>query len=156
MLATVIAIATGVALWVLVQIIRNSRASLFAAKVSGALFDLGLQPMKFDTALNKIYVQDCQSYYDANRPNANPHDLAAKFFVKAVMDYPAFVEQAVMFEGFLIRSIHVVKSWHEKKITAAAADNFILKIKTFLLEGLKAQPMEEGIRLATEIQILEL
>lgn len=156
MLAAVIIIATSIALWVLAQIIRNSRPSMFAAKVSGALFDLGLQPMKFDTALNKMYVQDCQSYYEANRPNANPHDLAAKFFLKAVMDYPAFAERAVMFDGFLVRSIQVVKSWREKKITAAAADDFILKIKTFLLEGLKTQPMEEDMRLATEIQILEL
>lgn len=153
---TIIAIATGIALWVLVQIVRNSRPSMFAAKVSGALFDLGLQPMKFDTALNQIYVKDCQSYYEANRSNANPYDLATRFFLKAVAEYPAFVERAVMFEGFLVRSIHVVRSWREKKITAAAADDFILRIKTVLVDGLKDQPMEKDVRLATEIQILEL
>lgn len=44
MLAFVIALAAGIALWVLVQVVRNNRPSMFVAKMSGALFDLGLQP----------------------------------------------------------------------------------------------------------------
>lgn len=156
MLTSIIALASGIALWVLVQVVRNHRPSMFVAQASGALFDLGLQSMKFGSSLNKIYVKDCYTYYETNGRNANPYDLEIRFFLKAATDYPAFAEPAVMFDGFLVRSIHVVRSWREKKITAAAADDFIHKIKTFLVKGLKDLPMEDDMRIATEIQILEL
>lgn len=150
------AIVGTLLLWVLVQFIRNSRPSYFSAKVSGALFDLGLQVMKFESELNQMYLNDCLAYYEAKGRHANPYEMATRFFLKAVIDYPAFAERAVMFDGFLIRSIKVVKSWRETKISAATADDFILKIKTFLIEGLKDQSMEKDEKIATEIQILEL
>lgn len=151
-----LAIVGALGLWVLVQFVRNSRPSYFSAKVSGALFDLGLQVMKFESELNKMYINDCVTYYEANGKQANPYEMATRFFLKSVIDYPAFVERAVTFDGFLVRSIEVVKSWRGKKISAAVADDFITKIKTFLIDGLQDQPMEKEIKIATEIQILEL
>ena len=82
--------------------------------------------------------------------------MATRFFLKAIIDYPAFSDRAVMFDGVLIRSIKVVKSWREKKISEIVADEFIYKIKTFLIEGLQGQPMQKDMKIATEIQILEL
>ncbi|MBN8474521.1 hypothetical protein [Sulfuritalea sp.] len=151
-----IAAVATVALWVLVQFVRNSRPSYFSARVSGALFDLGLQITKFEPVLNKMYIADCVTYYEANGKRSNPWEMAARFFLKAVIEYPAFVERAVMFDGFLVRSIKVVKSWRGKKINAAFADDFVIKIKTFLIDGLKDQPMPEDEKIATEIIILEL
>ena len=151
-----ITIVGTVILWVLVQVIRHRRPSFFSAKVSGALFDLGLQVMKFESELNQIYLKDCLAYYEANGKNANPYEMATRFFLKAIIDYPAFSDRAVMFDGVLIRSIKVVKSWREKKISEIVADEFIYKIKTFLIEGLQGQPMQKDMKIATEIQILEL
>ncbi|SRR5260221_2458040 len=156
MTTALIAIVGTVALWVLVQLVRYRRPSFFSAKVSGALFDLGLQVMKFESELNQMYLKDCLAYYEATGKNANPYEMASRFFLKAVTDYPAFAERAIMFDGVLIQSIKVVKSWREKKIGGAVADDFIHKIKAFLIEGLQDQPMEKSMKIATEIQILEL
>ena len=151
-----IAFVFALAIWVVLQVIKNHSPSFFSSKVSGALFDLGLQVMKLEPQLNQIYIKDCLSYYESKGKQANPYEMATHFFLKAVIDYPAFAERAIMFDGFIIRSIKVVKSWRKSKVSDAVADDFLIKIKTFLIDGLKNQPMEEDVKIATEIQILEL
>lgn len=146
----------GLSIWVIISFLRNMRPSVFSARVNGALFDLGLQPLKFEAELSRIYLKDCLEYFENNRKNANSYEMATRFFLKAVIRYPAFCERAIMFDGFLVRSIKVVRTWREKKISAAVADDFIHGIKDLLLEGVERQPMDKATRLAAEIQILEL
>lgn len=83
--------------------------------------------------------------------------MAARFYIKAVMEYSAFAERAAMHDDVLIHPISVVRSWQAAdKISQVAVEEFTGRIKAFLIEGLEAQLMDGTMKMATKIQILEL
>jgi hypothetical protein len=142
---------------VLLSVYRNRSPSIFCAKVSGALYELGLQPMKFNSALNKIFLTDCNAYHKINGGDSNPYDFASQFYLKAILEYSAFAEPATLNEDVLLRPISVVREWRvNNKIGTASEEHFTNKIKTALFESVEEQDMSDVMKMTTKIQILEL
>jgi hypothetical protein len=138
--------------------VEHRRRQAFALKVGRALAELGLQASKFDVRLRQLYTEVCDACYAKHKMAADPYALALEFFLRLVIEYPTVVGNAVMYEGVLIDSISVIRSWHTKgRIGAERAGRDIDQVKRYLLEQLRSLDLpEDGARLATEIQILGL
>jgi hypothetical protein len=157
---TSIILDTGAALLArqLDNFVEHRRRHAFAGKVGRALSELGLQASKFDIRLRRLFVEVCDTCYGQHKAGADPHALALEFFLRLVIEYPTVVGNAIMYEGVLIDSTSVIRSWHTKgRINAERAGKAIDQVKRYLLEQLKALELpEDGARLAAEIQILGL
>lgn len=152
-----ITIISAAVYWILFQAYRKRGPSIFCAKVSGALYDLGLQPMKFGSELNKMFLADCNAYFEKNGGNSNPHEMAAQFYIKAILDYSAFAEPAAVCEDVIVRPISVVRVWLvDNKISEKSEALFTNKMKVALFESVEDQDMTTEMKMATKIQILEL
>jgi hypothetical protein len=152
-----IAIAIAIVLWVASRVHKNNGPAAFSARVSGALFDLGLQVMKLEGPLKANLSRETLAYYGALNEKANAQVFAARFFLRATTEYPAFTERALMFDGVLVRSIAVVRDWKTiGRIPEKPADAFILEVKKFLIDEINSQRLPTEQRLAMEIQVLEL
>lgn len=157
---TSIILETGTAILVrhIDSFVEHRRRQAFASKVSRALAELGLEASKFDVRLRQLYVEVCETCYAQHKAAADPHALALEFFLRLVIEYPTVVGNAVMYEGVLIDSVSVMRSWHTKgRIDAERAGKAIDQVKRYLVEQLKGLELpDEGARLAAEIQILGL
>lgn len=139
------------------EFIRQRRAARFRAKVRNALTELGLHVPGFKLALTRLFEEVCAAGYAREGDNANPHALAIEFFLRLTIEYPAVLGNAVMFDGILLKSVDVLRSWHLKSLVSAElAEAAIAQVKHHLLRQLQDLDVSEDVRLETEIQIREL
>lgn len=157
LMTSLIAVCAGVSVLLIIPFIRYFRPSLFAARVSGALYDLGLDVKKLDGSDSKRLHIECMAFYGALRGKANPKVLALRFFVHAYTQNPTFPERAFFRDAPLVHSIPVIKNWKKTgALPADIADREEKNIKEFLLKAVESQSLSKEDRLLTEIQILEL
>lgn len=143
--------------WVAVTLVRNHAPSMFAARVAGALFDLGLNVKKLDGVLSKKLEIECLAYYGATKQRANYRLLAVRFFVFACSEYERFPVHAIIRDAPLITAISIIRDWARKgHIPEELAIKEVNKIKVYLVGTLPAQNIAIDERLAMEIQILAL
>lgn len=153
----IILVAVVVFGWVFVKLVRNYAPSMFAARVAGALYDLGLDVKKLDAAFRKKLEMETLPYQRAAKKSANHYLFAVRFFVFSFAESERPPYQAVIKEGALVSSIALIRSWVKKgRLPAELAEKEIEKVKLFLVDNLPSGTMEKDERLALEIQILEL
>jgi hypothetical protein len=139
------------------QFIQQRRSAQFASRVRSGLADLGLQVAKFDAPLRRLFDEVCINCHNEEKKDANPYALAIEFFMRLMILYPRVAGSAVMFNGALLESVGVLRSWHIKgRIEAERARVSIEHIKRYLTEQLKDLDLSEETRLDTEVQIREL
>jgi hypothetical protein len=152
-----IAVLAGISVLLMFPVVRYFRPSLFAARVSGALYDLGLDVKKLDSPDSKRLHRECMAFLGALKGKANPKVLALRFFVHAYTESSTFPERAFFRDAPLVHSVPVLKNWKKAgQIPSDVADREEKNIKEFLLKATKSQHMSKEDRLLTEIQILEL
>lgn len=154
----IIAAALSIVLaWTTVTVIRNHAPSMFAGRVAGALYDLGVNVKKLDPVLSKKLEIECRAYYGATKKRANYRLLAVRFFVFACTEYENFPVHAIMRDAPLVTAISILREWAKKGyLPEEFAGREIDKIKQYLVSELPSQGMATDDRLAMEIQILEL
>lgn len=136
---------------------RRRRQQLFAAKVTQALAELGLAEADFDVRVKDLLSRVCIACYEKDQDHANPHALALEFFLRFSLEYPHLVDKALKFNGVLLESVGVIRSWHlVNRIDTALAENSIDRIKTVLVEQLRSMDDTDEDRLLAELQIREL
>lgn len=139
------------------ELFRQRRTARFVAKVRTALAELGLHVPRFRLPLKRLFEDVCVACYTKQGEKANPHALAVEFFLRLMIEYPSVVDNAVMFNGVLLKSVDVMRAWHLKSLVSAGlADTSIAQVKQFLLKQLQTMDLSEEERLATELQIREL
>jgi hypothetical protein len=139
------------------QFIQQRRTARFASRVRSGLADLGLRVSKFDAPLRRLFDEVCVNCHNEEKEDANPYALAIEFFMRLMILYPRVAGSAVMFNGALLESVGVLRSWHIKgRIEAERARVSIEHIKRYLSEQLKDLDLSEEARLDTELQIQEL
>jgi len=139
------------------QFIQQRRSAHFASRVRAGLAELGLQVSKFDAPLRRLFDEVCVNCHNEEKENANPHALAIEFFLRLMILYPRVAGSAVMFNGALLESVGVLRSWHVKgRIEAERVKVSIEQIKRHLIEQLMFLDLSEETRLDTELQIREL
>jgi hypothetical protein len=72
--------------WVVVTLVRNHAPAMFAARVAGALYDLGLDVKKLDGPFRKKLEIETLAYQGATKRKANHHLFAARFFVFTLVE----------------------------------------------------------------------
>ena len=154
---TLVAVLAGGGLLLAYPVVRFFRPSLFAARVSGALYDLGLDVKKLDGPDSKRLHTETMTYYGVMKGKANPKILAVRFFVHAYTNSATFPEGAFFRDAPLVHSIPIIKNWK----TVGHLPNDIAEreeenIKEFLLRAMQSQPMSKEDRLLAELQILGL
>jgi hypothetical protein len=143
--------------WVVVTLVRNHAPAMFAARVAGALYDLGLDVKKLDGPFRKKLEIETLAYQGATKRKANHHLFAARFFVFTLVESERPPYHAVVKEGALVGSIALIRSWAKKcHIPKDIAEKEIERVKLFLVKNLPSKTMAKDERLALEIQILEL
>lgn len=153
----IISAAIVILAWVVVTLVRNHAPSMFAARVAGALYDLGLDVKKLDDSFRKKLEIETLAYQGATKKRANYHLFAVRFFVFTLVESEHPPYQAVVKEGALVGSIALIRSWAKKgKIPNELAEKEIERVKLFLVKNLPSTTMAKDERLALEIQILEL
>ena len=154
MLAVDAALALG---WLAFVTFRNHAPSMFAARIAGALFDLGLDARRLDDRLQRKLQSETIAVFRATKGRYSHHSFAVRFFVYSLVDIDNGQYQAVTGEGALTKAIAVIREWaKDGKITTESADREIEAIKTFLIDGIGSYPASEAERIAMEIQILKL
>jgi len=139
------------------QFIEQRRTAHYASRVRAGLAELGLQVSKFDAPLRRLFDEVCVKCHHEEKDDANPYALAIEFFLRVMVEYPRVAGSAVMFNGALLESVGVLRSWHIKgRIEAERARVSIERIKRHLIEQLKDLDLSEETRLDTELQIREL
>lgn len=154
-----LAIDAGVALaWLVLTGLRKHHApSMFAARITGALFDLGLDARKLDDRLHKKLQIETLAVFGATKGQYSHHHFAVRFFVYSLVDIENGQYQAVVNDGALTRSIAVIRKWaKDGKIPTDVADREIDRIKRFLIDSLPLINAPKEERLVMEIKILEL
>jgi hypothetical protein len=127
------------------------------SKVRVALAELGLHAPRFEVRLKRLFEDVCVACYSKDKGKANPHALAIEFFLRLMIEYPEVVGKAVMFNGVLLKSVDVIRSWHVKALVdAELANASIDQVKQSLLGQLKDMDLADEARLETETQIREL
>lgn len=153
---SLVAVVAGISALLIFPSIRYFRPSLFAARVSGALYDLGLDVKKLGPDSKRLH-NECMAFYGALKSKANPKSFAVRFFVHAYTESASFPERAFFRDAPLVHSIPIIKNWKKRgDLPGDIADLEERNIKEFLLKAIKAQAMSKEERLLTEIQILEL
>ena len=148
---------TVVLAWLVFNVVKNHAPSMFAARVSGALFDLGIDARKLDDFFSKKLEIECKAFYGATKKKANPQLLAVRFFVFALIESDKFPIGAVTRDAPLLPSITTIRSWVSKgKLPSKFAEDEIGKIKSFLIKNLSSADIEKSEKLAMEIHVLEL
>lgn len=136
---------------------RRRRQQAFDAKVVQALTELGLSSANFDVRVKDLLTRVCTVCYEKDGDAANPHALALEFFLRLSLEYPALMDKAVKFQGVLVESIGVIRSWHLlNRIDTALADASIERIKSSLVAELRKLDDTDEDRLAAELHIREL
>ena len=154
---SVIAVIAGVSVLLILPVIRYFGPSLFAPRVSGALYDLGLDVKKLDGPDSKRLHIETMAFYGALKGKANPKIRAVRFFVHAYTESASFPARAFFRDAPLVHSIPIIKKWKKAgAIPGDIADREEKNIKEFLLKAMKSQPMGKEERLLTEIQSLGL
>jgi hypothetical protein len=154
MLAVDAALALG---WMAFITFRNHAPSVFAARIAGALFDLGLDARKLDDRLHKKLQIETLAVFRAAKGQYSHHHFAVRFFVYSLVDIENGQYQAVTGEGALTKAIAVIREWAKGgKIPMESADREIGTIKKFLIDGLATSHASDAERIAIEIQIMEL
>jgi hypothetical protein len=142
--------------WLIYMTVRNHPQALFAARVSGALFDLGLDSKRLHPRMSKMLRWEIHKIYAVTKGRLGPHMLAVRFFVYALCEEEDVPYGAVMRDGVLADSVSIIRGWgDEGKIKVETAETEIRKIKRFLIAKLPLLNLSEDERLATEIVILE-
>lgn len=154
MLAVDAALALG---WLAIITFRSHAPSVFAARIAGALFDLGLDTRKLDDRLHKKLQIETLAVFRATNGQYSHHHFAVRFFVYSLIDIENGQYQAVTREGALTRSIPVIRQWvNDGKLPLEYANSEIAKIKKFLIDSIPLMDFPTAERLAFEIQILEM
>jgi hypothetical protein len=139
------------------QFLSQRRTAQFAARVRAGLAELGLDVAKFDAPLRRLFDEVCVNCYTQDKDQANPYALAIEFFLRLMIEYPRVVGSAVMFNGALLESVGVLRSWHIKgRIDAERARVSIEHIKRYLTGQIRDLDLSDEARLETELQIREL
>jgi len=137
--------------------IQQRRSAQFTSRVRAALAELGLQASNFGPRLHRLFHEVCLKCHTEERVNANPYSLAIEFFLRMMIEYPHIASGAVMFQGALIESVGVLRSWHVRgRIEGERARASIEQIKRHLVEQLKSLDLSDEARLETELQVREL
>ena len=148
----------AVMVWVAMKVMRTHSPSMFAARVSGALYDLGIDARKLDDYFKKKLEIERRAFYGASFQKPPNHKaFALRFFVFALIEYKRLPIGAIIQDAPLVTSIPIIKGWAEKgEIPAGIAETEINKIKLYLVDHLPSDGMTKEDRLEKEIQILEL
>jgi hypothetical protein len=149
--------AAVVGCWLICITIRNRAPAMFAARVWGALFDLGLDAKRLGMPLGKKLESEIHATFVATKGRYSHHRLALRFFVYALVETHDAPFHATVREGALTQSVVLIRKWSkEGKVPADVADREIERIKGFLVDSLPLLNASEAERIAMEIQILEL
>ena len=136
---------------------RRRRQQGFDAKVAQALVELGLKPAEFDIRVRDLLARVCTACLEKDGDDANAHALALEFFLRLALEYPHLVDKAFKFQGVLLESVGVVRSWHVlNRIDKTLADSSIERIKSYLVAELRKLDDSDEDRLAAELHIREL
>jgi len=136
---------------------RRRRQQAFDARVVQGLAELGLSPANFDVRVKDLLTRVCTACLEKDGDDANAHALALEFFLRLALEYPHLMDKAVKFQGVLVASISVIRSWHLlNRIDTALADDSIDRIKSFLVAELRKLDDTDEDRLAAELHIREL
>ncbi len=143
--------------WLIYITVRNHPQALFAARVSGALFDLGLDSRRLHPQMSKKLQWEIHKVYTVTKGRQGFHMLAVRFFVHALCEVDDVPYGAVLRDGVLGKSVGIIRRWgNEGRIKVETAESEISKIKCFMIAELPLLNLSEGERIATEIVILEL
>lgn len=130
--------AGGALFWLVLTGLRKHHApAMFAARIAGALFDLGLDAKKLDDRLHKKLHIETLAVFGATKGKYSHHHFAVRFFVHSLIEIEHAQYQAVVNDGALTRSIAVIRAWaQDGKIPTDVADREIDRIERFLVDSL--------------------
>ena len=136
---------------------KRRRLQLFTGRVSQALAELGLVESSFDVRVKDLLSRGCIASDEKDADKANPYALALEFFLRLAIEYPHLVDKSVKFQGVLLESVGLIRSWHlVNRIDAGLAEKSIERIKNFLVAELRKMDDTDEDRLLAELQIRDL
>jgi len=129
--------------------IRHHGPSMFHARVSGAVFDLGITPLKMGSANNQVMMDMSLAEFRAKGKQANFHEVAVDFFLKMTLEKGAIRQKAQIHGAVLVRAVAVISQWgNAGKISGEKAEQAISQINYFVEEGLEQIEKQLGAVLA--------
>jgi hypothetical protein len=127
--------ASLLACWVAVSTVRHHPASMFVARVVGALFELGIDAGKLDALVNKQLQHDALACFRAARSTANHRVFAVRFLLSLLADKSRPYSHELFRRSVVTQAIGRLRAWAtEGKIPADIADTEIARLNAFLLD----------------------
>lgn len=93
------------AVWLCVRVVRNHGPSAFYARVSGSLFDLGIDVGKLDSRLTASLRNESIAYHAALGKKASPHELSVRFLIRLTEQHLEALDSARRSESVLVQAI---------------------------------------------------
>jgi hypothetical protein len=136
---------------------KGNASSLFTARVSGDLFDLGLDVKRLPDRPRQKFFDECLAVHTATKGVYKSKRLAMRFFVWYVVECPDFDQKAFIRDGVLTSSISIMKGWGQQDPELLdAAERESGTIRRYLHDKFETMDIPREQILEAQLRILEL
>jgi len=121
--------------WTVVLTVRHHAESMFFARVTGVLFDLGINASKLDRPLYKQLQDEASACFRDTNGTASHHLFAVRFFISTLAAREEPRSTDIITRTVATHAIGWISAWaKEGKIPADVADVGIARLNAFRLD----------------------
>jgi hypothetical protein len=129
----------------------------FTARVSGYLFDLGLDVRHLPHRSKEKFFQEADALHIATNGSFNPKRLAIRFFSWYCVENPDFNSRPLLREGVIGSSIPLMRSWAAAEPELAnMVEKEVDSIVRFLYKGIEKADADKETKLSAQLALLKL
>lgn len=130
----ILGIVVAIIAWIALRDRFGISHSAYTSKAAYALKELGLDVAQLSPELRQLYAHEREDLWKEKGRQANPHEMACSYYVKAVAQQPDLLEK-IQAERALARAMVKVVSWRNEEVGAKFADLFALDLKLLMTDS---------------------
>jgi hypothetical protein len=132
-------------------------AGVFAAKASGALFDLGVDVKRLSPAAKEKFFTEADALFEASKGNFHPKRFAMRFFGWYVVESGIADPNAFLREGVMVQSIPIMRAWGRQEPSLSdAAEREIKLVFEHLYRSFETMALPSEDIIQAQMSLLEM